>query len=743
MTAGRLAAKKPGATTNTVLYRCPTTVTGSTVVTVCNQSGSGASYRMALRDYDQVLHLNGPESENGGSASTYKFAKGNPISAYKVTVNPGFSYADAIPGGEFISTNASTGRILDIFKATGEVIYYTQVKEISNTQFQADSSAGTFLGGETVTGGTSGYTALYRGGSLTAADLQYTSYATGATAMAFSRTTGLADGMYVTLGTTDDNDAEVVTIDASGVDTATNIVTVTRSALGTTARTVPAGLASNAWSASAVVTTINEGATYVAGDSTLTVTDSTGFVSGGVVLIDNELCTVDQVNGNDLTLTRSIYGTADVDHNDGVNVTLLTDNGTYLVNYFSEGETITGGTSNASAGLNFTTNVSASILSKYVVTTTGPSATDHIYIGQLQLNIDRTYKFDLTDSSNTNYPLKFSGDATEGPNDAIAGTEYTQGVSKVGTAGQAGAYTSIAIDENTGISLFVYADGTIGSPPAATTGIGFGVGVQSNPSYEDIFIYDVGGEPLIAGDSFTINNVTQTVQQGGVAAGPYGYVMDWDPAKAHLKIALGEGSTAFADNTEFLDTPTLNNGTRIMTKVVTGKILSVDNVGAADASRAAGTYANLTANATGASGDIAKAKFTVVVDGSGAATVTIVDGGEDFAAAETIQINDSQLGNGGGAALTFNAATISTGVAVDQTALYSAEDYLYYDNAIAANDTEKNSGIVVGPGQNILVYSSAADLSYVVSGFETASDDLEVIHMSKIVTDAGGGAAAP
>ena len=314
-------------------------------------------------------------------------------------------------------------------------------------------------------------------------------------------------------------------------------------------------------------------------------------------------------------MTRGVYGTSDVDHNDGVNVTLLTDNGTYLVNYFSEGETITGGTSNASAGLNFATTTSASILSKYVVTTTGPSATDHIYIGQLQLNIDLTYKFDLTDSSNTNYPLKFSGDALEGPNDATPGTEYTQGVSKVGTAGQAGAYTSISIDENTAISLFVYADGTIGSPPAATTGIGFSISVQTDPAYEQVFIYDIGGKPLIAGDSFTVNNVTQTVQQSGVVAGPYGYVMDWDPAKAHLKVALGEGSSAFADNTEFYDSPTLNNGTRIMTKAVTGKILSIDTIGAADASRAAGTYASLTANATGASGDIATAKFTVVVDG--------------------------------------------------------------------------------------------------------------------------------
>ena len=41
--------------------------------------------------------LDGPESENGGSASSYKFAKGNPISAYKLTLNPGFTFADAIP----------------------------------------------------------------------------------------------------------------------------------------------------------------------------------------------------------------------------------------------------------------------------------------------------------------------------------------------------------------------------------------------------------------------------------------------------------------------------------------------------------------------------------------------------------------------------------------------------------------------------------------------------------------------
>jgi len=38
----------------------------------------------------------------------------------------------------------------------------------------------------------------------------------------------------------------------------------------------------------------------------------------------------------------------------------------------------------------------------------------------------------------------------------------------------------------------------------------------------------------------------------------------------------------------------------------------------------------------------------------------------------------------------------------------------------------------VGPGQNLLVYSSAGDISYVLNGFETTSEDYEVVNMTKI-----------
>ena len=724
MTAGRLAASKPGATTNTVLYRTPITRSASSVLNVCNQTAGALAYRAALRDYEQVLHL------DGANTSTYKFAKGNPISAYKINVEPGFQDSAAIPGTTFTTTNGATATILDVFKPTNDVDYFVKVLPISNTAIDGDNQAGTFTGGETLTGATSGFTATFRGMNATIGVwTEYADIAAGGTTVNISRTTGLADGMYLTIGTDPSTlqGGEVSTINNSGINTTTNVLQITRGQLGTTAAAIPAGSQINAWSASATVSTIAEGATYVAGDTVLTVANSTGFTSGGIVIIDNELCQISEVNGNDLSLVRGRYGTTDVDHNDGVNVTLLTDNGIYLLNYFSEGETVTGSSSNATVPLNFVTSQGATIDNKYVISQTSVGATDHIIQTINQYDINRTYKYNLEDSTCTNYPLKFSADDVEGTNGS--GTEYTAGVSKVGTAGSSGAYTAIDITVDTTANLNIYADG---SPAGSTTGVGFVASINDDPSYNELYIYDVKGEALAAADTFTISATTQTIQASGVTAGPFGYVQDWYPASCHLKVSIGEGSQAFAADDSFYDTPTLNNGTRILTTVRTGKALSVNSIGAADASRTAGTYASISPNATGGSGNLTTSKFTVVVDGSGAATVTVIDGGYGHAVSDTLTINDSQLGGGGGAALTFDVATISTGIHTDQTGLYSAEDYFLYDNALAANTTDKNTSIIVGPGQNLLVYSSAGDISYVLNGFETTSDDYEVINMTKI-----------
>jgi len=729
MTAGRLAAKKPAATTNTVLYRCPTTVTGSTVVNVCNQSASGATYRMALRNYDQVLHLDGPESNNGGVASSYKFTKGNPFSSYKLTLSPGFQNANAIPGTIFSTTNGAKGKILDVFKPISDVTYYAIVQKVTTIGVVGNSIAGTFSGGETITGNTSGISTVFRGLAAGGTGIVFhiPDVTAAATSLKISRNTGLATGQLITLNAPDAG-GEIATITA--INTTTNTLTITRGSLGTTAAVIPPGRAVNSWSASATTSTISEGAVFAAGDVTLTVANSTGFVSGSFIRINNELMSITAVNGNDLTVVRGRYGTAAVNHADASVVTLLTDNGTYLVNFFTEGENITGASSNASATLSFVATVSAAVDSKYLLTTTG-GGTNHTLPNAQIYVLGRTYIYDLSDASCANFPLKYSTNNAEGPNGTPAGTEYTQGVSKVGTAGSSGAYTSIAVDVNTSPNLFIYADGT---PAGSTTGVGFASSVDTNPFFFDIFVYDVAGETLAVGDTFTINGVTQTIQPSGIEVGPYGFVQDWDPAKCHLKVALGVGSPEFVAGKEFYDTPTKNLGTRVTTKVVNGKILSISNVGAANALRTAGTYANLKANSTSGPGNITKATFTVTVAAGGGATVTLVDGGENFVVSNTITINDSQLGNGGAPALTFTVASISTGIHTTSTALYSDEDYIFYDNSVGANDTEKNSSIIVGPGENLLVYSSAASISYNVNGFESPSEDFTVINMTKQTT---------
>ena len=736
MTAGRLAASNPSATTNTLLYRSVIDQTASTVLTATNISGSGVTYRAALRNYDQILKLDGDEPSN------LIFNKGNPVSTYKLKITPGISFAAASPNAEINSPSGSRAKLLDVYKDTATINRYVKVEKVANFEGDSQTLIGTFQNGETITGAVSTFTATLKQFESTTGIIYATipDVASNATSVKISRNTGLAEGTKLMLS--EDAAAtgtEVITIDTGGIDVNNNTLTVTRSVYGTTASPIPGGQYAKSFIDSATTSTINEGATYTAADVTLTLTDATGFLEGSFIRIGNEILSVTTVAGNDLTVVRGQYGTSAVDHTDGSAVTQMTDAGDYYLNFFTESEGLQGGTSNATISSNVTQGSNSITNQDRFTIAEGSIGGVYEYLTLSNHNNERTYRYDQSDSSNTGHPFRLSeqADGTQ----TLTGAEYTTGVTKVGTAGQAGAYLEITITSGTPLSLYSYAEPAVANTADANANYGFQIGTTLTPDYEEIYIYDVAGEPWAAAQAFEIGGTTYTVQANGVTVGKYGYVHEWNPTLNELKISLGVGSSAFAVGDQFYDTPTLVDANRTMSEVVSGKVLAIDTVGAANASRTAGTYSGL--SPTGGSGSGLKVDI-VVAASTGAATVTLINGGKNYADGETLTVTDALLGGGGAPNLTFATDGIGAGdgIGATSTTYVKTEDYIHYGKAIAANASDRTTGIVVGPGQNLIVWASDTNIAFQVQGFESVSEDYTVLGNAK-TADSGGGGATP
>lgn len=94
----------------------------------------------------------------------------------------------------------------------------------------------------------------------------------------------------------------------------------------------------------ALQTTLNEGATLTAIDTTITVTSATGIIAGDVILINNELILVGGVSSNDLTsCTRGYSGTTATTHADGTAVYLALGNADPADDYSGWGQAASGG----------------------------------------------------------------------------------------------------------------------------------------------------------------------------------------------------------------------------------------------------------------------------------------------------------------------------------------------------------------------------------------------------------------
>ena len=80
-----------------------------------------------------------------------------------------------------------------------------------------------------------------------------------------------------------------------------------------------------------------------------------------------------------------------------------------------------------------------------------------------------TYRFDQSDSSNSGHPLRFSTTSNGTHN---SGSQFTTGITTVGTAGNAGAYVEVTLEQDAAATLYYYCSNHSGMGGTVKTAYG-------------------------------------------------------------------------------------------------------------------------------------------------------------------------------------------------------------------------------------------------------------------------------
>ena len=220
---------------------------------------------------------------------------------------------------------------------------------------------------------------------------------------------------------------------------------------------------------------------------------------------------------------------------------------------FAEGDTLTGGTSGATADVAI--GGIGVARTELVFSDSGSGGTYSLRrTTALTLLLDRTYRFFVEDSSmsgvgfalSTTINGTFGIDETAGTSDD--GTEYTTGKTTSGTAGSAGAYVQYDMAQNGGGDATYYYfdtnDGTLGGGEQTFQ-------LSTEYSYSTIYVYDVKGTWTNSSSSITLGQTTFTLTTN--AGSKWAYIQDYSGTT--LQLTTGDGSADFVATDTFFDVP--------------------------------------------------------------------------------------------------------------------------------------------------------------------------------------------
>ena len=159
----------------------------------------------------------------------------------------------------------------------------------------------------------------------------------------------------------------------------------------------------------------------------------------------------------------------------------------------------------------------------------------------------------------------------------------------------------------------------------------------------------------------------------------------------------------------------------------TGSILTVDTISRSDETRRPGKYDVFTYTTDGTGKG---AVFSIIIDGFGAATISVVKGGSGYVIDETITVTNSQLG-GVGNSLTFDVASIGDGTTGTGTGGAEVELEIQNGNIIGAKVTNGGFGFTSLPDLTINSESGVGGRLLPVLNFTKVQDASKLVESTR------------